>query len=80
MNSLEYICLFETSMNQNSEYLKAISDKLERLNVASHGTPEPVKAKGDFKKDPDSIDPLQWMGQAALDFLNKKRSNETFNS
>jgi hypothetical protein len=63
-------------MYQNSDYLKAISDKLERLNVASHGTPEPVKAKGDFKKDPDSIDPLQWMGQAALDFLNKKNINE----
>lgn len=63
-------------MYQNSDYLKAISDKLERLNVASHGTPEPVKAKGDFKKDLDSIDPLQWMGQAALDFLNKKNINE----
>lgn len=67
-------------MYQNSDYLKAISDKLERLNVASHGTPQPLQAKGDFKKDPDSIDPLQWMGQAALDFLNKKKNNEAINS
>ena len=63
-------------MGQKEEYLKAISDKLERLNVASHGSPDPAKAKGVFQKDPDSADPLQWMGQAALDFLNKKKSNE----
>lgn len=64
-------------MYQNSEYLKTISDKLERLNVASHGTPEPPKAQGDLKKDPDSIDQFQFMGKAALDFLNKKKINET---
>ena len=63
-------------MHQNSEYLKAIADKLERLNVASHGSPQPIKAQGGFKKDPDSVDPLQWMGQAALDFMNKKNINE----
>ena len=67
-------------MYQNSDYLKAISDKLERLNVASHGSPEPAQAQRTFKKDPDYVDPMQWMGQAALDFLNKKKSNEILNS
>jgi len=67
-------------MVQNSEYLKAIADKLERLNKASHGTPEPAKAKGSFTKDPDSVDPMQWMGQAALDYLNRKNQNEILKS
>jgi hypothetical protein len=67
-------------MHQNSEYLKAISDKLERLNKASHGSPEPIMAKGGRQNDPDSVDPMQWMGQAALDYLNNKKKNEILKS
>lgn len=67
-------------MHQNSEYLKAIADKLERLNKASHGSPEPMRAKGGRQNDPDSVDPMQWMGQAALDYLNNKKNNEILNS
>jgi hypothetical protein len=65
-------------MYQNSEYLEAIKDKLERLNKASHGSPEPLQATG-RQQDPDSVDPLQWMGQAALDYLNNKTQNEVPN-
>ena len=66
-------------MHQNSEYLKAISDKLERLNKASHGSPKPLQAMG-RQNDPDSVDPMQWMGQAALDYLNNKKKNEILKS
>ncbi len=63
-------------MHQNSEYLKAIKDKLERLNKASHGSPDPIQAQGRQQKDLDSVDPMQWMGQAGLDYLNKIKQNE----
>lgn len=65
-------------MYQNSEYLEAIKDKLERLNKASHGSPKPLQAMG-RQNDPDSVDPLQWMGQAALDYMNKKNQNDVPN-
>lgn len=66
-------------MYQNSEYFKAIADKLERLNKASHGSPDPLKSQGRQRKDPDSVDPMQWMGQTGLDYLNKIRQNEVHN-
>ena len=65
-------------MYQNLEYLEAIKDKLERLNKASHGSPEPLQATG-RQNDPDSVDPLQWMGQAGLDYMNKKNQNDVPN-
>jgi hypothetical protein len=67
-------------MYQNSEYLEAIKDKLERLNKASHGSPEPLQAMGRQQNDPDSVDPLQWMGQAGLDYMNSKNQNDVPNN
>jgi hypothetical protein len=37
-------------------------------------------AKGGRQNDPDSVDPMQWMGQAALDYLNNKKKNEILKS
>jgi hypothetical protein len=65
-------------MYQNSEYLRAIANKLEKLNQASHGSSDPIRAQKTFV-DPDSVDPLQWMGRAAMDYLNKKKEHENSN-
>jgi hypothetical protein len=51
----------------NSEYLKSVAEKLERLRVANGESPTPVKTnhlKGDF-------DPFDAMGKAGIEWLKK---------
>lgn len=59
------------------EFIKAIADKLDRLNKAA-GTPVNPH-NGHYEdpgmNDPGYMDPLQWMGQAAIDYMNKKKNN-----
>jgi hypothetical protein len=63
-------------MYSNSEYLKQIVSKLERLNLASTGNPNATTHSGfhsgAVKGEPKLEDPLQWMGRAAQQYLSSK--------
>lgn len=63
---------------QNSEYIKSIVSGLERLNMVNHGSKDPLKKKnnGLIQGEEPPRDIMDWMGKAALDYLNKKKSNE----
>ena len=61
-------------MYSNSEYLKQIVSKLERLNLAETGSKDPITSKnsGFSPYEPKLEDPLQWMGRAAQKYMESK--------
>lgn len=65
-------------MTQNSEYINSIVSKLERLNLIDHGSKDPLTKQqhGILLGEEKPIDIMDWMGKAAIDYLNKKNSNE----
>lgn len=70
-------------MPQNSEYIQSIISKLERLNMVDHGSKDPITKQthnGLLQGEEKPVDIMDWMGRAALDYLNKKKSNENISS
>lgn len=64
-------------MKPSSQYINSIVDKLERLNVADHGTKTPINTKnseGSSYLEPKLEDPLQWMGRAAIEYMNRQNN------
>lgn len=54
------------------EYLNSIADKLDRLNKADGRDPKQPKSGGGYGfNDPGYMDPMQWQGQAALEYMKK---------
>ena len=62
-------------MQPNPEYINAIISKLERLNQAETGSKDPITPKnsGYSRYEPKLEDPMQWMGRAAIEYMNKKK-------
>ena len=54
------------------EYINSIADKLDRLKKAdgSHGQ-QAQSSRGYGFNDPGYVDPMQWQGQAALEYMKK---------
>lgn len=65
-------------MSHNSEYINSIVSKLERLNMVDHGCKDPITKKNNGLIQGENLptDIMDWMGKAAIDYLNKKNSNE----
>jgi hypothetical protein len=66
-------------MPQNQEYIQSIISKLERLNIVDHGSKDPISKQihsGLVLGEDKPLDIMDWMGRAAIDYLNKKKSNE----
>jgi hypothetical protein len=53
------------------EYLSLISEKLDRLNTSSTG-------KQNHHQDPSFMDPLEWQGRAAIEYMKSKQSTHGF--
>lgn len=63
-------------MIPNQEYLELIKGKLDAMNKASGINP----SQGGFQPggvygEPKVSDPMQWAGQAAIDYLRSKGKN-----
>jgi hypothetical protein len=52
----------------NSDYLKSVAEKLERLRVANGESPTPVKHN---HSGGDGFDPFDSMGRAGIEWLKK---------
>jgi hypothetical protein len=52
----------------NSDYLKSVAEKLERLRVANGESPTPVKQN---HSGGDGFDPFDAMGRAGIEWLKK---------
>jgi hypothetical protein len=64
-------------MNPNPQYINSVIDKLERLNLANHGTKSPINtnnSEGSSYLEPKLEDPLQWMGRAAIEYMNRQKN------
>ena len=63
-------------MQPNQEYINSIISKLERMNQVETGSKEPRTAKnsGYSMYEPKLEDPMQWMGRAAIEYMNRKQN------
>lgn len=63
-------------MQPNQEYLEMIKGKLDAMNKASGVDPGLRQGQhGGVYGEPKMTDPMEWAGQAAMDYLRSKGKN-----
>ena len=63
-------------MFPNQEYLDMIKGRLDAMNKASGVDPQSKSMQqGGVYGEPKMMDPMQWAGQAAIEYLRSKGKN-----
>lgn len=63
-------------MQPNQEYLDMIKGKLDAMNKAAGVDPNPSQVQhGGVYGEPKMADPMDWAGQAAIEYLRSKGKN-----
>ena len=63
-------------MQPNQEYLEMIKGKLDAMNKASGVDPSLRQGQhGSVYGEPKMTDPMEWAGQAAIEYLRSKGKN-----
>jgi hypothetical protein len=52
-------------------YIQAIADKLDRLKKVDPNTKQSQNHLHNHMQDPGYMDPLEWQGRAAMEFMNR---------
>jgi hypothetical protein len=63
-------------MLPNQDYIEMIKGKLDAMNKASGVDPNPRHAQqGSVYGEPKMMDPMDWAGQAAIEYLRSQGKN-----
>ncbi len=63
-------------MRPNPEYLESIRAKLDAMNKASGFDPtQKPQTQGQVYGEPKMMDPMEWQGRAAIEYLRSKGKN-----
>jgi hypothetical protein len=62
-------------MNPSQDYLEMIKRKLDSMNKLSGEDPNQKTSQGQIYGEPKFQDPMDWAGQAAINYLKSKGKN-----